>query len=386
MTFLEPFHITVGALLTALAIHEWANRRVFPRLEPVSGSHPAERISVLIPARNEAAQIARCVRAWVSQSYANYEVLVYDDESSDDTAEQAAAAGDGKVRVIRGGALPDGWRGKPHACHHLRAEAGGDVLVFSDVDVVPAADTLAASAAALAVRRVNVFSALPLHTSTSRAVRAMVALQNWSAMFVPWWWEAAGRRPMFAAVNGQYIVIRRELYDRLGGFAAVRNSLAEDAMLGRRLIERGQRVPLLDAAGMLVCDPYRTLREAWRANLRNLLPIFFGSATLLLLAMSLLALLYLGPIVVLALGVSRSSATPVWLWLPLGEIALGMFTRWVADARFGYPLWVTLLHPLAVAGLIAMGIGSIVRYRLRRTVEWRGRRYSLSRRDAASSR
>src|SRR2546427_10989379 len=107
------------------------------------------RLNVWIPARNEAGRIGRCVEHWAAQEYPDYEVFVYDDDSSDDTAAhaEAAAAGRGRVRVIRGGPLPEGRRGKAFACHRRRAYPRRGILVLPAADVTPSPLALTPTAA-----------------------------------------------------------------------------------------------------------------------------------------------------------------------------------------------------------------------------------------------
>jgi uncharacterized protein (TIRG00374 family) len=376
MIGLMLFHLGACSVLIGLALQAWANRRAALRLEAPTGPVLGRRVSVLIPARNEAAKIERCLHAWTDQTYPNYEVLVYDDDSCDDTAARAATVGAGRVQVVRGGPLPSGWRGKQHACHCLRAHASGELLVFADADVTVMPGALAATVNALTRLGVRVLSAVPRHTSPHLLVRASVAIQNFAAQtLVPSWRRAA---PMFAALNGQFLAVRADVYDAVGGFAAVRATVADDVAFGRLLAAHNERAPLLDGAQLLVCEPYDNLHEAWWANVRSLVPIFFGSAALLLTAMLLLAALYLIPFALLAVGLAGGkSGSLLWTWLPLIEVGLGLLTRRSVDARVGYPWPVTLLHPIAVTELVAMAVGSVIAHRVRHSAEWRGRRYAL---------
>ncbi len=381
MTGLAIFHLITGPGLAALALHTLLNHLTLPRLHRMRAPARFPRMSVLIPARNEADRIGASVRSWTAQDYPEYEVIVYDDDSSDDTAarSRAAAGGAWQVRVVRGGALPAGWRGKPWACHRLRAHARGDVLIFADADVVARPDALQRTAGALAALGVDALSAVPAHESAHPAVRALVALQNWAALvFVPSWLAVSRSPSWLAAMTGQFIAIRAAVYDASGGFRAARRSLAEDAVLARRLAAAGYHVRLVDGARVLGCRPYATVGAAWRANARNLLPLFFDSPALLLGALGALATISVGPLVVLALGAAVGGDGWAWRWLPLAELALGLALRALADRRAGYPWWLVALHPAAVAGLLAMGVDSLIRFRIRRVVEWRDRRYDAA--------
>jgi chlorobactene glucosyltransferase len=398
MSLVEAFNLAVVGGLAALAAQVWLNRRVLQRLgaylgEPKAGApdasaapgsasaapRPLPAISVLIPARDEAAKIAACVRSWAAQEYPDFEILVYDDDSTDATAAIAASAGGERVRILRGGSLPPGWHGKPWACHRLRAEARGALLVFADADVTAAPRVLRATEAALTAQGADLLSALPRHTARRPLLRALAGLQSWTALaFVPLWLARLARRPTFAALNGQFLAMPAEVYDAFGGFAAVRGSVAEDVDLGRLLAARHIRALLVDASALLRCVPYGTLAAAWKCNTRNLVPIFFGSASLLLGATAALMVLYLAPVGMLAAGMVLALPAPQFLWLPLAEIALALLGRWLVDSRFGTAGLSTLLHAAAVAGLCAMSAGSVLQHRVRGAVDWRGRRYSVS--------
>jgi cellulose synthase/poly-beta-1,6-N-acetylglucosamine synthase-like glycosyltransferase len=202
-------------------------------------------------------------------------------------------------------------------------------------------------------------------------LRALVGLQGWAVLaLVPWWLARWWRSPAFAVLNGQFLAIRADVYDRAGGFEAVRASLAEDAALGRRLVALGYRIAFLDGAGVLGCRPYATVREAWEANVRNLAGALLGCAALAAGGAAALLALYVLPVILLLLG-----AGPGWPWPHAVALALGLVPRRLADRRSGHGGAVTLLHPLAVAALAAMMLESWRRVRVGATVEWRGRRY-----------
>ncbi len=381
MTLLDAWAAIAGVLLAAVAAQTALNLRRVPRLSRMPPPAVWPRIAVLIPARNEGPGIGAAVRAWAAQDYPDFEVVVYDDDSTDDTGAQAraAAGGAGHVRVVRGRGLPPGWRGKTHACHRLRRAARAEVLLFVDADITPTPGVLRLTAGALAALGADALSALPSHRAAAVAVRTLVALQNWGPFaFAPLWLGALARRPRFAVANGQFFAIRAAAYDGAGGFAAVRDSLGEDAVLGRRLVAAGRALALLDGAGVLTCRPYARLRDVWGANVRNLGVVFFGSTGLLLLAMGGLAVLYVAPAVWLGLRLSAGEGAAAGAWAPLALLVLGMLPRLAIDCRAGYGWRLALSHPAAVAALIAMMADSALRQRWRRGVEWRGRRYRLT--------
>jgi Glycosyltransferase like family 2 len=383
MTLLGAFHALALIVLAAVAVQTLVNLARMPRLSAGLTLDASPPVAVLVPARNEAEQIAGCLRHWAAQDYPRFEIVVYDDDSTDATAARAASVRDPRVRVIRGGPLPAGWRGKTHACHRLRQETRAPVLVFADVDVTPAPATLRAAVAALSTLGVHALSALPRHAGAGPAVRALVALQNWAPVaFVPLWLRQSPGKVVFAVLNGQFLVLRADAYDAAGGFAAVRGSLGEDAALGRRLVAGGARVALVDGSALLVCRPYRSLRQLWAANVRNLRTAVLGSSVLLVLAVGALALVTVTPPVLLVVGaLGGRGASVAMTWLPLLEIGLALLSRAASDVRAGYGLALVALHPLAILALLGMALDAARRAARGHTVDWRGRRYGV--RDTA---
>jgi len=382
MTALAVFHTFVLGVLAALAVQTLLNVRTMRRLSTSSSPATWPRVSVLIPARNEADGIEACIAAWRSQQCPDYELVIFDDDSSDGTGLRIAnaTAGATNIRVIEGGRLPSGWRGKTHACHRLREHARGDVLVFADVDVTPAPSALASALAAFQAAGGQALSALPSHAPLPPLLRAIVGLQHWAAVTVaPVWLSSVGRHRTLAMLNGQFVVISAAVYDAAGGFSAVRGSLAEDTAFGRRLVGLGYRVAFVDGTRVLRCHAYARLADVWHANVRNLASVLFGSPRLLLGSAVILTLVYVVPPLLVGVGAILGHAgTLAWTWLPAVEIGLAIATRAVVDHRAGHSVWLAAFHPLAVAWLVGMHADALARSRRRGDIEWRGRRYRVT--------
>ncbi len=131
------------ACLTGIAIVTWLHNQhqmdvvVSPSPAP---AEPAPLISVIVPARNEARNIRRCLDCLLAQTYPNFELIVLDDRSTDDTPAilRSYAAGEARLKVLPGAELPSGWAGKPHALSQAAQAAGGEWLCFVDADTFPA--------------------------------------------------------------------------------------------------------------------------------------------------------------------------------------------------------------------------------------------------------
>ena len=233
------------------------------------------RVSVIIPARNEEANIERAVRSAAAQ-HGVREIIVADDQSSDRTGEILERLGTGipLLKVIRIQSLPPGWMGKANALASAARAATGDWFLFTDADTEHHPGSLA--------------------TLLARSERENVDLLSLSpGQRVPTWWEKSviplvyvslARRYKFeevsdpsspvAAANGQYILIRRETYDRAGGHEAVRAEILDDVALARRVKSGGGRILFLPGAQWCETRMYRTFHEMWEGWTKNLFALY----------------------------------------------------------------------------------------------------------------
>lgn len=256
--------MNIVRLGTALALlgtaHAAVNARLMRRPEP--GETTTRTMSVLVPARDEATTIAACVRALLAQDVA--EILVLDDCSTDGTADlaRAAAVGDPRVRVLAGSPLPAGWLGKPHACAQLAAAASGEVLAFVDADVLLAPGAAGAAAALLDHLHLDLVAPHPRQVTETVAERLAQPLLQWSVLTtLPLRLAERSARPSLGAANGQFLVVRRETYERAGGHAAVRDAVLDDIALLRAVKAAGGRGGYVDGTHLATCRMYGSWPE-----------------------------------------------------------------------------------------------------------------------------
>jgi glycosyltransferase involved in cell wall biosynthesis len=207
---------------------------------------PSPTVSILIPAKDEARQIEKCVVSVLQQDYPNFDLIVINDRSTDNTGAilDAMAAKDTRLKVvhIRDGELPAGWGGKSYALHRGLEQAQADWLLFVDADVTLEPDVLSATIAWATKREFDLISILPTFISGTFAEGVLQPLAGaaTSAMFVialtntPEW-------PNSAFANGQYLCVKRSAYEAVGGHAAIRGTLSEDVAIARKLKRAGFR-------------------------------------------------------------------------------------------------------------------------------------------------
>jgi len=250
-------------------------------------------ISVIVPARNEEASLADCLQSLVAQSGVDFEIIVVDDHSADRT--RAIAESFPGVRVLEAGPLPEGWTGKNNAVTCGARQACGEWLLFTDADTVHLPDSLAG-----ALKEAEENGAALLSYSPEQ-----IAVTFWEMATLPVVFAELARQyspskvsnPAFpiAAANGQYILIRRETYDAVGGHAALAGDILEDVALARAVKTSGRTIRFRYAADRVrtrMYRNYRQLRDGWTKNLVLLFPNPGGLAvkTLLLWALPWTAL------------------------------------------------------------------------------------------------
>jgi glycosyltransferase involved in cell wall biosynthesis len=335
---------------------------------------PPETVSAIVPARNEAATIARAVRALAAQPEVA-EIIVADDQSTDATADILARLG-GEIpalRVIQIAALPPGWVGKNHACARAAAEARGDWLLFTDADTELAPGAVARALADAAAAGAALVSYSPEQETRGFWERALVpfvftrlaALYPYAAVCDP--------ASAAAAANGQFLLIRREAYLVLGGHAAVAGEVLEDVALARRAKSAGLRLHFAPGEGLARTRMYRSFKEMWEGWTKNLYPLVGGTPRALW--RELAAVVPWIPLLLLAAGALHLAFAALGLLLLAGRHAAyaAMLGRnRLPRSRIVYYLPAALLYAAALAA-------SAGRYR-RGRIAWKGREYPVSER------
>jgi len=336
----------------------------------ISGKNP--EVSVIIPARNEQASLGTCLESLVAQSVLGFEIIVVNDHSTDRTGEIAASLPG--VHVIEAGPLPQGWTGKNNAVVWGAREAKGEWLLFTDADTVHLPGSLAGALAEAKENQLEMLSYSP----------EQIAVTFWEMAILPAVFAELARQyppskvsdpaSPIAAANGQFILIRRDTYDAVGGHAAVAGNILEDVALARRVKGSGRKMRFRYAADAVRTRMYRNfpqLREGWTKNLALLFPKPGWLAVKLLL-------LWIFPWTVLALHLAGVLASPWWSTVfVVGFVYLVIRTRpakfnigmSVLASFFGVPLLIYLL--LRSKQMHGKG-----------TVAWKGRSYGSSGLDA----
>ncbi len=334
------------------------------------------RISVLIPVRNEEHNIRQCLEHVYDSDTAPFEVIVYNDNSTDATAEQLKAiqVRYPSLKVLHGAALPMGWAGKNHACHQLSKSASGDIFVFLD------ADTRLMSGCLRHVRSIAYSQTLPsdmvsvLPKQTMQTFSEQLLMPFLHLTFVSWLPLELVRRlpfPSMTAAIGQVLAIKSEAYNQSGGFAAIPNQLVDDMALATLFKKNGQTVRFVDGHQLVSCRMYSSLSDIWQGFSKN---VFLGlkqNIFLWLFVIALYTLCFVLPFVLLACLPLLEPSMVGWV---LGGVGANYTLRVLLALRYEQSWSSVLCHP--IASVIAIGIFfNSGLQTLTKGVEWKGRTY-----------
>ena len=260
---------------------------------------PTPEISIIVPARNEEASLGDCLASLTSQSGVAFEIIVVDDASTDRT--RAIAESFAGVRVISSGPLPQDWKGKNNALVAGAKEARAQWLLFTDADTVHLPGSLAQALVEAKHQQADLLSYSPQQVVVTFAERAVmpVIFAELAAHYPPH--KVREQSAEIVAANGQYILVRRAVYEAVGGHAAVATEILEDVALARLFRNVGQRVYFRYGGDAVRTRMYRNwaqLREGWTKNLALLFPqpefLTFQSLTVWVAAWSTLAIAVAG--------------------------------------------------------------------------------------------
>ena len=268
--------LAIGSFIIALipAIVFAGNLGAFRRLPESSKTFGASLapISVLIPARNEEANIGRAVESVLANAGVTLELIVLDDQSTDQTAAIVAAMAeqDPRIRLITAPPLPAGWCGKQHACQVLADSSRYDTLVWMDADVELASDALERMAVELARNRAALISGFPFETTGTWLESLLIPLIHFVLLgFLPLRQMRRSLSPAMGAGCGQLFMARRKDYFEAGGHAAIYASLHDGIALPRAFRRAGKGTDLFDASDIATCRMYASARTVWKGLLKN---------------------------------------------------------------------------------------------------------------------
>lgn len=333
------------------------------------------RVSILVPARNEERNINPAVKSLLAQDYPDYEIIVLDDNSSDRTSAVVGklAQNHKRLRFVRGEPLPEGWLGKPWACHQLAGLASGELLLFADADTRHEPQALRHAVNALTAEQADLVSAIPREVTGTLPEKLAVPFVTWSIIaFLPLRLAYRWRRPAFSAAAGQFMLFRREAYKQLGGYEAVRGSVVDDLAMARRAAKAGLRWRLLDAQGDVTCRMYESAGEVIEGFSKNLFPAFNCRLAPFTLVWLWLLVVTFQPLVILLISLAGLHVGTLSILMAAGAVLFEFGTWLAADLKFGFGWYAAFLYPMTIGLGVFVAARSVLLTRAGKA-RWKGR-------------
>ncbi len=350
--FIVIFHLV---MLGIYAGNVWYLLRRSTRLSHTDAIAVHPLVSIIIPARNEEANLRRLLPSLLKQNYPRFQVIVYDDGSEDATPAVLREMADPRLITLRGEGPPPGWIGKVHALYQATRPAAGDRYLFLDAD----AELLDPGALGRlvahheAMPHPGVLTVLPQYRGGGLLLVSVLPY----AILAGLPWPLVRRLPSrhLGALNGQCWMISAPLYRQHEPHRAVAREVLEDVMIGRYLKSVGVIPTLVEARDAIAVYMYGSLGEAWAGFRKNAYLLLGGRASPFVPLFLLFLVTY--------------TLAPLFGWAPLAMVYLG---KLLSDRKSGMPFWVSALAPLSYAVASIVQVDSALAH-LRGNVSWKGR-------------
>jgi len=373
------YQIIIAAGLVSFMLNLILNLRILRT--PHSDSkipEPAPLISVLVPARDEERNIEACLQSLQKQDYPHFEILVLDDNSSDNTANivERMVATDKRIQLLRGETLPEGWAGKPFACYQLAEKARGSWLLFVDADTTHVPHMLR-SVLDLALKfGASLLSGFPRQLATSLPQKVAIPVLYFVILsWLPLWWLQRSKKPKPSLAIGQFLLFPREEYWKIGGHEVVKSRILEDVWLGVEINRHGGRHVAVNLSPLVSCNMYRNVGAMWEGFIKWIYSVAAMSRVAVVALLVAGYVFFLAPFYWLWNALFVAAAPPDWRPIVIFQVAIIIVMRWLVDNRFKEPVVSAFLHPVGFSFLILTGLYAGWRQAVGSGIRWKKRLY-----------
>lgn len=373
---------TVIGFLTVTTLIEISNWFTLRHLEEFTMLPRVPRVSILVPARNEAQVIERCITSLLAQDYPDFEVLVLDDGSTDGTGEvlHRLAVGDPRLHVLEGRPLPAGWIGKHWACQQLLEKADGEYVLYVDADTWHHPSAVRNGVAGMLTWNLDLLSAIPREVVGTFGELLTVPMPVWSFFaLLPMWLAFHTETPVLASAIGQYMMFRSTSLRQVGGYERVRSNAVDDLSLARLIKASKMRWRLADGTGRVSCRMYHGLRGCVRGFSKNLYAVFYHNPLLLTFVWLVVLMVYSAPVAVLLAAAFGYAISLQGILTALGAVGLSALQWGIIALRFRFSWALSLTWIIGQPICVFIAFRSMAQSLTRHTT-WKDRIISSSQR------
>jgi chlorobactene glucosyltransferase len=316
----------------------------------------------------------------LKQDYRNLEILVLDDNSTDATGDivEEFVKKDGRIKLIKGAPLPAGWKGKCFACHQLSKIAKGSFFVFTDADTLHYPNSISGSLAALLKNNLDVTSIYPRQIAVTFSERMSVRFINFIILsFMPLILVKHTKAPFFSTAIGQFFLFKREAYEKTGGFEFVKDEILEDINISKQVKRCGLKIMIYDGSDSIFCRMFTNLPDVIKGFSRFIYAAFDCNFLMEFIAVSFIELIYLGPFILLPIGIFILDWPAKIIALNIIQMFLIFTIKFILAIRFKERILDVFFTPVSLAFVYLLAINSYRQSKFGKGVDWKDRVYSV---------
>ena len=360
-------------IMTYLSVNMIYLIRIYPIKEELV-AYPY--ISVCVPARNEERDVKNCVESLLNQDYPNFEVIVVDDNSNDNTAKIICSMTEqySNLIFVDGAQLASGWTGKPYALHQAYQRSRGQYLLFTDADLRYQSHALKTAIHTMICKDIDLLTLMP----------AAIFGSFWERVVQPVIFGFIAALTNFKKVNsesdqnamgfGAFLLFKKEAYQKIGGHLSVANEVLEDITIAKKAKLSGLSILVADGRNLFSIRMYHSMKEIWVGWRKNFFlamkSSIFRASYYMVMVLCFLLTPYIVVMCNLWVGVGS-----VWVGVSLLGLALSLVTGLGLCHELGLERKNVFLFPLGAIVMVVIMLSSMVQSLLLRRTEWRGRVY-----------
>jgi len=351
------------------------------KFENISKIKP--KVSIILPARNEEEFIGKCLNSLTNQDYENYEIIVIDDSSEDDTGKIIAEYAKKHSNVIPVSARPkpEGWMGKNWACMEGYGKATGELLLFTDADTTHAKNVIT-----LAVTHLNSFNLDALSS-----IPKMLTFDFWTNITLPM--ISTFLHTRFSALNvnnpakktgyffGSFFILKKTTYQEIGMHEGVKHEIIEDGALGKKVKESGYKMKMVRGEHLIEAIWARDKSTLWNALKRLMVPLYLQSGKIAIGIFFAIVFLLFVPFPIFAISASLpiESISGKVLCMTSAIASILIYAGAIIEVKVGLKLKLAyaLFAPLGSFVVILGFLSGLLQAKRTSSVTWRGRSYSM---------
>ncbi len=333
-------------------------------------------VSILIPARNEERNIKKCIESILNQTYVNFELLVLDDNSDDNTFKLASEFQDRRLKVFKGKNLPEGWVGKSFVCHQLFELSKGELLLFLDADTFLKPDALEKVIRFYRKYNPDLLSLMPEEEAKTFWEKITIPLLHFTVYtMLPMPAVEKTRKLSLTMSNGQFMLFIRDSYIKIGGHKSVKNKMVDDVWLGRAIKSFGGKLIFADGTDICRCRMYENFKEVFIGFSKNIFPGLSLSSFNLFFTIILFTFIFILPYVFLLIGLLFINY--YLIILSTINIFIPIFIRIIHSLNYNQSLVFSFLNLVSILFFIILCFRSFYIFKFGKGAIWKNRFYDM---------